>query len=98
MHVSYFFLNCLQACGDIDGHFTSKIMEPHLIIFEDEDSISPMFIAGKDDSLLELPVHTIGEGIAYFMDMYYVFNVKYSRAYQPLLFFSRSYHGQSRYM
>ena len=65
----------LQACGDIDEHFKSKIMEPCLIIFEEDNSVVQMFIAGEDDNLMELPVTTIGEGIVYLMAAYHVFSV-----------------------
>lgn len=62
-------------------------MEPRLIIFEEDDTIVQMFIAGEDDNLMELPVISIGEGIVYLMAAYYVFSVEYPNPYKPLLFF-----------
>ena len=81
----------LQACGDIDDHFKSKIMEPRLIIFEEDNSVVQMFIAGEDDNLMELPVTTISEGIVYLMAAYYVFSVEYPNPYKPLLFFFQDF-------
>ena len=82
-----FFLYGLQASGDIDSHFSSKIMEPHLIIFEHDHGIAQVFIAAEDESLLEVPANTIGEAIVFLMSIYYVFNVSYPKPYKPLLFF-----------
>ena len=62
-------------------------MEPRLIIFESEESISQMFIAAENDSLMELAGNTIAEGITYLMSTYYVFHIQYPKLYQPLLFF-----------
>ena len=56
-------------------------MEPRPIIFEKDDTIVQMFIAGEDDNLMELPVISIGEGIVYLMAAYYVFSVEYPNLY-----------------
>ena len=66
-------------------------MEPHLIIFEEDDTIVQVFIAGEDDNLMELPVISIGEGIVYLMAVYYVFSVEYPNPYKPLLFFFQDF-------
>ena len=66
-------------------------MEPRLIIFEEDDTIVQMFIAGEDDNLMELPVISIGEGIVYLMAAYYVFSVEYPNPYKPLLFFFQDF-------
>ena len=66
-------------------------MEPRLIIFEEDNSVVQMFIAGEDDNLMELPVTTIGEGIVYLMATYYVFSVEYPNPYKPLLFFFQDF-------
>lgn len=66
-------------------------MEPHLVIFEDENSLSQVFIAGEDDNLMELPATTIGGAIVYLMAAYYVFNVEYPKPYQPLLYFFQDF-------
>ena len=66
-------------------------MEPHLIIFEEDDTIVQLFIAGEDDNLMELPVISIGEGIVYLMAAYYVFSVEYPNPYKPLLFFFQDF-------
>ena len=50
-----------------------------------------MFIAGEDDDLMEIPVTTIGEGLIHLMATYYVYNVDYPKAYQPLLFFFQDF-------
>ena len=66
-------------------------MEPRLIIFEEDNSIVQMLLAGEDD-LMELPVTMIGEGIAYLlMAAYYVFSVEYTNAYKPLLYFYQDF-------
>ena len=68
-------------------------MEPHLLIFEDEDgdSIVQMFIVGEDDQLMELPASTIDGGMVYLMAAYYVFSVEYPKSYQPLLYFIQDF-------
>ena len=76
----------------IDDHFKSKILEPRIIIFEDDESILQMFIVGENDSLIELPTtSTIGQGLVYLMAAYYVFNVGYPKPYQPLLYFIQDF-------
>ena len=70
----------------MDDQFKSNIVEPHLVIFEDEESILQIFIAAENDCLMELPVTTIGEGLVYLMAVYYTFNVAYPKPYQPLLY------------
>ena len=67
----------LYACGDIDDHFELKIMESHLI-FDEDNSVVQMFLAGENDNFMELPVTIIGEGIPYLMAAYYVFSVEIS--------------------
>ena len=87
------FFNCfpLQACDDIDTYFTCKVMEPRLVIFENEDSILQMFITGENDNLMELPTSSVGAGVAYLMAFYYIFNIEYPKQYQPLLFFFQDF-------
>ena len=67
-----------------------KDCESHLIISEDDGSASQLFIACEDDSLMELPTNTIGEGIVYLMDNYYVFNVQYQEHINHFFCFSKT--------
>ena len=63
-------------------------MEPRLVIFEDEDSLLQMFVTGEDDNLMELPISSVGAGVAYLMAFYYVFNIEYPK---PLLYFFQDF-------
>ena len=63
---SWIIFSCTKACGDIDDHFKSKVVEL-LAIFVDEDSIVQMFIAAENDNLMELPAIMIVGGMVYLM-------------------------------
>ena len=54
-------------------------MEPKLVIFENEDSILQMIIAGEDANLMEQPISSIGAGMVYLMAAYYVYKVEYPK-------------------
>ena len=66
-------------------------MEPRLVIFEGEDGFIQMFICAEEDGILELPSTNIAEGITHLMAAYYVYNVQYPKAYQPLLYFFQDF-------
>ena len=77
----------LQATGDIDTHFQSRLMEPRLIVFHDIEKIVQMFIAAENDSILEVPSSSFKDGLVQLMAAYYVYNVQYPAMCKSILFF-----------
>lgn len=88
-HRLLYYIIILQATGDISPRFISKVMEPHLIIFEAGDEVSQIFVCAENTDLFEMNISTmtIADGICYLMAAYYVFNIAYPPAYKPMLYF-----------
>ena len=50
---------------DIESHFSSKIMEPQLVVFHDGTHIVQMFISAENEAMMKIPSTTVLSGIAY---------------------------------
>ena len=83
------YITFTQASGDIEEHFESPIMEPHLLVFTDDGALSQMMVCAENEELFEVPGETLGllEGIMHLMAAYYVYNVEYPRGCKGLLYF-----------
>ena len=74
----------LQACGDIEKHFQSEIVEPQLIVF---DKIVQQFVIAEREAIIEVSSTTVIGGIVHLMAAYYVFDVGYPSIARPTFFF-----------
>lgn len=67
---SFFFMNTIiQATGDIEEHFKSKIMEPRVVVFEDSAGMVQMFLCAENESIMELPSTNILDGVSWLRTM-----------------------------
>ena len=49
----------LQACGNIEKHFQSEIVEPQLIVFFEENTIVQQFDIAERKALMEVSSTTV---------------------------------------
>ena len=71
----------------MESKFVSKIMEPRLVVFHDDEAIQQIFVCAENTVLLEVPTNGLIDGFIHLMAAYYVFNVQYPNFCKALLFF-----------
>lgn len=76
----------IQTTGEIESYFTSRIIEPRLVVFHDESNkIQQVFLCAETKDILE--VTTFVEGLILLMSPYYVYNVQYPCMCKATLYF-----------
>ena len=83
-------MNChsqMQASGEIEMHFTSKLAEPRLVVFEESGDVVQMFLCAESKALMEIPSTFFIDGVSHLMAAYYVFDVQYPKVCQSHLYF-----------
>ena len=67
----------------------SALMEPKLVIYEEEENVQQMFLCAENEVILEVPTCSSGlvDGLVHLMALYYVFDVQYPSFCKPTLYF-----------
>ena len=80
--------------------FKSQIMEPQLVVFIDDGSLSQMILCAKNQEIAETPGKKLVDGLFHLLASYYVYGVAYPKGWkgaQPFVFYARYLDGKTRY-
>lgn len=71
----------------MESQFVSKMMEPRLVVFHDDEAVQQIFLCAENSVILEVPTTGLVDGLSLLMAAYYVFNVQYPNFCKATLFF-----------
>ena len=63
--------------------FKSQIMEPWLVVFIDDGSLSQMILCTENQEIAEIPGKKLVNGLFYLLASYYVYGVAHWKGAQP---------------
>ena len=69
----------------------SGIMEPRIVVIEDDGGVVQMFLCAENQSIMELSSTKFVDGVIHLFAAYYVFGVEYPRLCRSSLLFLQEY-------
>ena len=73
----------------MDNVTDARVMEPQLVVFEEEQEPSQMFIVAEGEEIFELSATQLSlmDGVTLLMATYYIFDIQYPSAFKSTQYF-----------